>query len=279
MGALHHKAPVQSSARRSSTSTADDLKDETANARNRYSSNSGVQRTIRRTLIVISESESDQDEERTRVDEEHDESQHSNSKPIVSEGKQSDLSFPPSARFSLEKDPPSSQRKVSLTADSNLGCAHSEQRQFEKQKFISALEMRASFLKPTSSKADSKQSSHVLLETSPSRIQRELSPPVASTSRISTPVYVSSDASRHSSVTLVQSEDVPLKLKKMNEKNRRVPLNSEGASYDEEDDGIDQDDHCHQCKTRNIYAKMKCTKVTNARVCPLHYCHRCILIW
>ncbi|KAL5480291.1 hypothetical protein ACEPAI_1561 [Sanghuangporus weigelae] len=40
------------------------------------------------------------------------------------------------------------------------------------------------------------------------------------------------------------------------------------------------DDVCHRCRNRNVYAKMKCRKVKkNGVVCPLHYCHRCIVVF
>ena len=35
---------------------------------------------------------------------------------------------------------------------------------------------------------------------------------------------------------------------------------------------------CHQCRSRNIFAKMKCTKIDDDSVCPFSYCHRCIVL-
>ncbi|KAL5522219.1 hypothetical protein ACEPAF_2076 [Sanghuangporus sanghuang] len=52
-------------------------------------------------------------------------------------------------------------------------------------------------------------------------------------------------------------------------------IGSESSSSAEE-----LDDVCHRCRNRNVYAKMKCRKVKkNGVVCPLHYCHRCIVVF
>ncbi len=37
------------------------------------------------------------------------------------------------------------------------------------------------------------------------------------------------------------------------------------------------DPYCHQCRRKNKYAKMKCTKILQDHdVCPMEYCHLCI---
>lgn len=41
---------------------------------------------------------------------------------------------------------------------------------------------------------------------------------------------------------------------------------------------INSEGCCHQCRRRNFFAKMKCTTVIDGWVCPLEYCHRCILL-
>ncbi|KAL5500925.1 hypothetical protein ACEPAH_9312 [Sanghuangporus vaninii] len=52
-------------------------------------------------------------------------------------------------------------------------------------------------------------------------------------------------------------------------------IGSESSSSAEE-----LDDVCHRCRNRNVYAKMKCRKVKkNGVICPLHYCHRCIVVF
>ena len=44
-----------------------------------------------------------------------------------------------------------------------------------------------------------------------------------------------------------------------------------------EDEKDDINDFCHPCRTRSIYAKMKCTRVTDGVCCRLYFCHRCFL--
>ncbi|KAI5123027.1 hypothetical protein M0805_007648 [Coniferiporia weirii] len=44
------------------------------------------------------------------------------------------------------------------------------------------------------------------------------------------------------------------------------------------DDDIEEDVFCHSCRNRNVYAKMKCTNVVDGWVCPLSFCHKCIII-
>ena len=40
---------------------------------------------------------------------------------------------------------------------------------------------------------------------------------------------------------------------------------------------LEQEDNCHQCRARNVYAKMQCTNMyANGTVCQLFYCHKCI---
>ncbi|EJD00551.1 uncharacterized protein FOMMEDRAFT_159287 [Fomitiporia mediterranea MF3/22] len=58
-------------------------------------------------------------------------------------------------------------------------------------------------------------------------------------------------------------------------------LEEEEEDRDDKDDELglesedEVDDVCHYCRSRNVYAKMKCTNMKANGVCPLHYCHRC----
>lgn len=137
------------------------------------------------------------------------------------------------------------------------------------------------FAGPRSTTAEEMKSTSIIAPTDGSAESSSETPAtIEPVSLAASPIYMPSpDPSINSSVTLVQTDDMPSDAKQKKRKDGRKFILSNTVVPDVFDDGIDEDDLCHQCSSRNVYAKMKCTKVKDSEACPLWYCHLCVVKW
>lgn len=57
-----------------------------------------------------------------------------------------------------------------------------------------------------------------------------------------------------------------------------APGKGKSRAQDDFDFEDNMEETCHQCRQKNIYAKMKCCRIKDDKLCNASFCHRCIFV-